>query len=41
MRFIVSADTDIGLGKPSNQDSMSIQIADTEYGQVLFRRGIA
>lgn len=33
MKFIVAADTDIGISKPTNQDSICVKIAQTKYGQ--------
>lgn len=36
MNFIVSASTDIGLKKSTNQDSLSVKIANTSMGKVAF-----
>lgn len=36
MNFIISASTDIGLKKSTNQDSLSVKIANTEIGRVSF-----
>lgn len=35
MRYIVTADTDIGLRKDINQDSICIKLADTSKGQIV------
>lgn len=34
MDFIATAYSDVGIKKATNQDSLSLQIADTEYGKV-------
>lgn len=36
MNFIVSARTDIGLTKNTNQDSLSIRVANTPQGRIAF-----
>lgn len=36
MNFIVSASTDIGLTKNTNQDSYSVRVFDTRQGKVVF-----
>ena len=36
MDFKVAAYTDIGLRKKTNQDSLFVKIAETDYGKVLF-----
>lgn len=36
MRFVTATCTDIGIRKKTNQDSMLIQQAETDYGTVLF-----
>ncbi len=35
MNFIAAADTDIGIRKSTNQDSLTLKIADTNNGQIL------
>ena len=35
MHFIATADTDIGISKKTNQDSVLIKHASTEDGEVL------
>lgn len=35
MNFIAAADTDIGIKKSTNQDSLTLRIADTACGQVI------
>ncbi len=35
MNFIAAADTDVGIRKTTNQDSLTLKIADTKYGQIL------
>jgi len=35
MRYIVSADTDVGIKKDTNQDSVCIKVADTLEGQIV------
>lgn len=35
MKFIVAADTDVGISKKSNQDSLCIKCADTSLGSVV------
>lgn len=36
MDFLIAADTDIGLTKQTNQDSLAVRIADTPIGKVAF-----
>lgn len=36
MNYLIAAHTDIGIKKQTNQDSLLIKVADTEYGQVCF-----
>lgn len=36
MNFIVSANTDIGLTKSTNQDSLSIKVINTKQGRMVF-----
>lgn len=36
MNFIVSANTDIGITKTTNQDSVSIRVANTSQGRMAF-----
>ena len=36
MNFIVSANTDIGISKSTNQDSLSIRVANTPLGRMVF-----
>lgn len=36
MRFLTAACTDIGIKKRTNQDSLMIKMADTDYGEVCF-----
>lgn len=36
MNFIISADTDIGLSKDTNQDSVSIKVINTNIGRMVF-----
>lgn len=36
MNFIVSATTDIGISKSTNQDSLSIRVANTSQGRMVF-----
>lgn len=35
MRFLVTADTDIGISKQTNQDSILVKHADTKYGEII------
>lgn len=35
MKYIVTADTDIGIAKETNQDSICVRIANTKSGQVV------
>ena len=35
MRFIATADTDVGISKSTNQDSVLIKHASTDDGEVL------
>lgn len=35
MKFLAAADTDIGIKKTANQDSMTLKIADTNNGHIL------
>lgn len=35
MKFLIAAHTDVGIKKHTNQDSLLIQQADTDYGTVL------
>lgn len=35
MRFTVAAETDIGISKSTNQDSVGVKLMNTEHGQVL------
>lgn len=34
MNFLTAAHTDVGIRKKTNQDSLMVRVADTEYGQV-------
>lgn len=36
MDFIISANTDIGITKDTNQDGLSIKVLDTPYGKMIF-----
>lgn len=36
MDFLTAVHTDVGIKKSTNQDSVLIQIADTDYGEVTF-----
>lgn len=36
MNFIISANTDIGLTKDTNQDSLSVKVIQTDQGRVAF-----
>lgn len=36
MEFLTAVHTDVGIKKSTNQDSVLIQIADTDYGKVTF-----
>lgn len=36
MNYLVAAHSDIGIKKQTNQDSLFIKIAETDYGQVCF-----
>lgn len=36
MKYIATADTDIGISRPVNQDSILIKHGKSEYGEVLF-----
>ena len=36
MDFIIAAHTDAGIKKEVNQDSVLVEIADTDYGKVCF-----
>lgn len=36
MNFLVTAKSDKGIQKPINQDSLTVKIAETGYGQVVF-----
>lgn len=36
MRFVTAVCTDVGIRKETNQDSILIQQAETDYGEVLF-----
>ena len=36
MNFIVSATTDIGLTKSTNQDSLSMRVINTSQGRMVF-----
>ena len=36
MDFLISAHSDIGIKKSTNQDSVLIQVAQTKYGKVAF-----
>lgn len=36
MNYLIAAHTDTGIKKQTNQDSLFIKTADTEYGQVCF-----
>ena len=36
MNFIISANTDIGIKKKTNQDSLSIKLIDTSQGKMAF-----
>lgn len=35
MKYLTAVHTDAGVGKCTNQDSVLMETADTEYGQVL------
>jgi len=35
MKYIVTADTDIGISKETNQDSICVRVANTKVGQVV------
>lgn len=35
MKFLAAADTDIGIRKSANQDSMTLKIADTDNGHIV------
>lgn len=35
MKFLAAADTDIGIKKSANQDSLTLKIADTSNGQIV------
>lgn len=35
MKFLAAADTDIGIKKAANQDSLTLKIADTAYGHIV------
>lgn len=36
MKFIISASTDIGIAKSTNQDSLSVKVINTSQGQMSF-----
>lgn len=36
MDFLIAAHTDIGIRKKTNQDSLLVKVADTDYGKVSF-----
>lgn len=36
MKFITASHSDIGIKKKTNQDSLMIKVADTDYGEVCF-----
>lgn len=36
MNFIIAADTDIGLTKETNQDSLSMKVINTNIGKIVF-----
>ena len=36
MNFIISASTDVGIVKSTNQDSLSVKVANTNQGKVAF-----
>ena len=36
MKFIISANTDIGIAKSTNQDSLSVKLINTSQGQMAF-----
>lgn len=36
MDFLISAHTDVGIRKHTNQDSVLIKVADTDYGKICF-----
>lgn len=36
MKFLTAAYSDIGIRKKTNQDSLMIKVADTDYGEVCF-----
>ena len=36
MRFLASGDTDIGIYRKTNQDSVLIKYAETKFGEILF-----
>lgn len=36
MNFIISASTDVGIVKSTNQDSLSVKVANTNQGKVVF-----
>jgi len=35
MRFLAAADTDIGIKKAANQDSLTLKIAETDFGHLV------
>ena len=36
LHYTVAAQTDVGIFKDVNQDSMTVKVADTPYGEVAF-----
>ena len=36
MNFVISASTDVGIRKKTNQDSVLVQVADTAMGKIAF-----
>lgn len=36
MNFIISANTDVGIHRPNNQDSLSVKIINTKQGRMVF-----
>ena len=36
MKFLISATTDIGLTKSTNQDSYNVRVVSTKQGKVVF-----
>lgn len=36
MRYMISASTDIGISKKTNQDSLAVRLYDSSYGEICF-----